>query len=364
MFDTIPQMPSYLDIKGENQNIFQINLDNSENSTRESHPECDTSKICEEVCDSNKNEDLFLEPKSSKKTSGEKNFLTKKRENKIKKSSSYKNKSGKYKIIYKLFSEFKSSDKALYKEYGQFHFIEKNLKNNLYTSPAELASEIRNIFSSIFSKLTEYQIYNKTFIFCENFEKIYKKYDNKILTKKCKNLSDIINKLKRELRQTKISQQGDKSSNFVFSYNKLNSLNSKKTKSKENINDSDNDLISESSVKKLKNDLTNKIQKLNNNQKKGIIKIVSDPDASSNNEALPSKEMQIDINKISVDKLKKLEQYLNDCINFNNSSMSNILVKKWEYQSNKFIEEEKECDILRNDDLSSCLSDDDEDEEE
>ena len=74
--------------------------------------------------------------------------------------------------------------------------------------------------------------------------------------------------------------------------------------------------------------------------------------------------MQIDINKISVDKLKKLEQYLNDCINFNNSSMSNIIVKKWEYQSNKFIEEEKECDILKNDDLSSCLSDDDEDEEE
>ena len=102
----------------------------------------------------------------------------------------------------------------------------------------------------------------------------------------------------------------------------------------------------------------------NRQSKKGIIKIISDSDTYSNNEALPSKEMQIDINKISVDKLKKLDLYLNDCINFNNSSMSNLLVKKWEYQSNKFIEEEKECDILKNDDLSSCLSDDDEDEEE
>ena len=74
MLDTIPQMPSYLDIKGENQNIFQINLDNSENSTRESHPECETSKFYEEVSDLNKNEDLFLEPKSSKKNSLEKNF--------------------------------------------------------------------------------------------------------------------------------------------------------------------------------------------------------------------------------------------------------------------------------------------------
>ena len=61
MFDAIPQMPSYLDIKGENQNIFQINLDNSENSTRESHPECDTSKFCEDASELNKSEDLFLE---------------------------------------------------------------------------------------------------------------------------------------------------------------------------------------------------------------------------------------------------------------------------------------------------------------
>ena len=32
--------------------------------------------------------------------------------------------------------------------------------------------------------------------------------------------------------------------------------------------------------------------------------------------------------------------------------------------SNKFIEEENDLDLLKNDDLSSCLSDDDEDEEE
>ena len=362
MIDSLPRITS-LEIKGENQNIFQINLDNSENSTRESHLEGDNYKSCDDASDCIKNEDFFLEPKKSKKKSGENKLLNKKRENKLKKINNGKNKSGKYKTIYNLFSEFKSSNKSLYKEFGQFHFIEKNIKHNIYSSPAELASEIRTVFSSIFTKSSEHSIYNKTYIFCENFENIYKRYDNKILTKKCKNLSDIINKLKRELRQTEVSQ-GDKSSNFVFSYNKLNSLNSKKTKSKDNLNDSDNDLISESSVKKLKNDLTNKIQKLNNNQKKGIIKIVSDTDTCSNNEAVPSKEMQIDINKISVDKLKKLEQYLNDCINFNNSSMSNIFVKKWEYQSNKFIEEEKECDILKNDDLSSCLSDDDEDEEE
>ena len=52
---------------------------------------------------------------------------------------------------------------------------------------------------------------------------------------------------------------------------------------------------------------------------------------------------------------------INDRINYNNSRMSNILVKKCEYQSNKFNEEEKEGDILKYDDLSSCLYDDNED---
>ena len=359
MLDTLPRITS-LEIKGENQNIFQINLDNSENSTRESHPECDNSKYCDDASDFMKNEDLFLEPKASKKKFGEKFLSKKKRENKLKKINSGKIKSGKYKLINNLFSEFKSSNKSLYKEFGQFHFIEKNIKNNIYSSPAQLAAEIRTIFSSIFSKLTEYSIYNKTYIFCENFENIYKKYDNKILTKKCKNLSDVINKLKRELRQTELSQ----TEKNIISYNSYNSLNSKKNISKLNLNNSDNDIRSESSQKKLKNELINKIQKLNNSQKKGIIQIISDNEMPLENQNSPSKEMQIDINKIPIDKLKQLEKYLNDCINYNNSSMSNLLEKKWESQSNKFIEEEKEYDIIKNDDLSSCLSDDDEDEEE
>ena len=359
MLDTLPRITS-LEIKGENQNIFQINLDNSENSTRESHPECDNSKYCDDASDFMKNEDLFLEPKTSKKKFGEKFLSKKKRENKLKKINSGKIKSGKYKLINNLFSEFKSSNKSLYKEFGQFHFIEKNIKNNIYSSPAQLAAEIRTIFSSIFSKLTEYSIYNRTYIFCENFENIYKKYDNKILTKKCKNLSDVINKLKRELRQTELSQ----TEKNIISYNSYNSLNSKKNISKLNLNNSDNDIRSESSQKKLKNELINKIQKLNNSQKKGIIQIISDNEMPLENQNSPSKEMQIDINKIPIDKLKQLEKYLNDCINYNNSSMSNLLEKKWESQSNKFIEEEKEYDIIKNDDLSSCLSDDDEDEEE
>ena len=73
MLDTLPQISS-LEIKGENQNIFQINFDNSENSTRESHPECENFKCSEDVSEPIKNDDSFLEPRASKKKI-EKNFF-------------------------------------------------------------------------------------------------------------------------------------------------------------------------------------------------------------------------------------------------------------------------------------------------
>ena len=74
MLDTLPQISS-LEIKGENQNIFQINFDNSENSTRESHPECENFKCCEDNSELIKNEDSFLEPMTSKKKTEKKIFL-------------------------------------------------------------------------------------------------------------------------------------------------------------------------------------------------------------------------------------------------------------------------------------------------
>ena len=102
-----------------------------------------------------------------------------------------------------------------------------------------------------------------------------------------------------------------------------------------------------------RNELINKINKLNTEQKKGIFQIIYDNNKEEN--ILQNKEMEIDINKLSFNKLKQLNKYLNDCIHLNksaNASMSCLL------------DEEKEYDILKNDDLSSCLSDDDEDDEE
>ena len=52
MFDILPQISS-LEIKGENQNIFQINFDNSENSIRESHLEGENCKCFEDASEPN-----------------------------------------------------------------------------------------------------------------------------------------------------------------------------------------------------------------------------------------------------------------------------------------------------------------------
>ena len=62
------------------------------------------------------------------------------------------------------------------------------------------------IFFLKFFSFKDPDIYNKIYIFCELFENIniYKKYDNKEMTKKCKNLSEVINNLKMKLHQTEV----------------------------------------------------------------------------------------------------------------------------------------------------------------
>ena len=231
MFESHSQTP-LIDFKGTNLNLIHINLDNSENSTKESNISGENSKWLDDTIDEQKNipeekKSKILKAKSknyalNKKTKREKSSTLS-----FKKKNNNKLKYGKYKIILNLFNEFKSSSK-LYREFPQFHFIEKNIKNDLYNSAGQLASEIRNIFSRIFATFDNSENYNKTLIFCELFEKIFKKYDNKKLTKKCKNLSDIINKLKRDLRQAELSR------NISFenkSYsNKTNCLNSSQKK--------------------------------------------------------------------------------------------------------------------------------------
>ena len=363
MLDSLSQTP-LIELKGENLHLIHINLDNSESSTKESNISGENSKCFDDTIEE---QNLYFKPQKTKliKIKNKDSFLNRKiKRDKIlaisSKKTNNKKKNGKYKIIFNLFNEFKSCSK-LYKEYTQFHFIEKNIKNDLYNCVGQLASEIRNIFSRIFSTTNDSNYYNKTLNFCELFEKIYKKYDNKKLTKKCKNLSDIINKLKKELRQAELSSNfPNENKNYIYkNNNNFYGYSSPKNKFQFDLNNNKyNEDTAEKSVKKYKNIISNKIKKLNNEQKRGILGIISNSHIDKNSQ---NTVMEINVNKMPFIQLKELEKYLDKCIKDNDSNISSP--KKNKSQAFNF-EDEKECDILKNDDLSSCLSDDDDEDDE
>lgn len=376
---------------GEKLNLIQINFENADGSTKSENQEA-TEKPWNQQNEFSieEKEDIkgrHVGAKNLKKDGKNSHIKNLGRKTKRKNEKNCKSgininkiKNGKSKLLFKVFNEFKLSS-PLYKEYPQFNFIEKNLKNNLYSSLNELVNEIRNTFSHIFFSSNDSDKYNKIYNLCESFEKIYKEYDNKLFLKESKNLHDIINKLKKELRQTEIIKN---SSNInIIANNKLYYNNSdniyNKNKFNININDSDgSENLSDISAKKYKTAITNKINKLSNEQKRGIRSIISDNCLLEQNSE--SNVMKVDVNKMPFKQLKQLEKYVNKCIkdnSKNNNYNSNLSLLKNEsfgdsnlnlnkiggYSKMASIEEEKEIDILKNDDLSSCLSDDDEEDE-
>ena len=130
---------------GEKLNLIQINFENADGSTKSENQEGTEKQV------NNQNSPLVNEKpeimgrgpgsKLSKKDTKKRNSknLGKKTKRKNCKGAVNINKikNGKNKILFKLFNEFKSSS-PLYKEYPQFNYIEKNLKNNLYSSLNEI----------------------------------------------------------------------------------------------------------------------------------------------------------------------------------------------------------------------------------
>ena len=369
---------------GEKLNLIQINFENADGSTNLDIQEGterpwnnQNSSLTEETREM---KGKHVSSKQIKKVSkkSQKQNLGKKTKRKTDKNGKHliinKNKNGKNNLLFKVFNEFKSSS-PLYKIYPQFNYIEKNLKNNLYSSLNELVNEIRNTFSQIFFSSIDTDKYNKIYNLCESFEKIYKEYDNKLFLKESKNLHDIINKLKRELRQTEMIKN---SSNInIIANNNIYYNNSdiiyNKNKFKFHFNDSEgSEHTSDIPAKKYKMAITNKINKLSNEQKRGIRSFISDNCLLEHNSE--SNFMKVDVNKMPFRKLKQLEKYVNKCIkdnNKNNNFNSNLSLinnesccSKFGYSKFGLVEEEKEIDILKNDDLSSGLSDDEDEEDE
>ena len=196
MTDIIIKNP-LISYTGEKLNLIKINFENADGSTKSENQE-GTEKPSKTISIN----DLETKAKSQLNKIGIKNRHVKNLGKKTKRNNEKnikgtinlnKIKNGKNKLLFKVFNEFKLSS-PLYKEYPQFNYVEKNLKNNLYASLNELVNEIRNTFSQIFFSSFDSEKYNKAYSLCESFEKIYKEYDNKIFLKQSKNLHDIINK--------------------------------------------------------------------------------------------------------------------------------------------------------------------------
>ncbi len=231
-------------------------------------------------------------------------------------------------IINNIFNEFKSTY-SLYYKFPQFNRVEKNLKNGFYASSQELARDFRNIFSNLFSSsLTKLDSdkYNKIFILSEIFENIFEKHEKNSQIKMAQKLSDELARLKKEINKLTRHRK-----NKAGDVSQVSNLEEKNEKSNDNIRE----------------DIISKINRLNSEQKKGILDIISDNLVNKNCE---QNIIELDINKLPLNQLKKLDIYINKCINDNININSNI----------KRQNVEKESDLIQNDELSissSCLSD-------
>ena len=323
-----PNTPLY-DMKGDYVFTIQMNSDQSESSTGDSNPIGDIPKSKEDnIADKNISNNKKGNNQNKKKVDKNKKLLNKK----TKRNNSKPIKTSKFKIIINIFNEFKSSS-SLYQKFSQFHYIEKNVKNELYSSAWDFAKDVRNIFSNIFSSILnklDYAEYNKALTLCENFEKIYNKYDTKPIAKKCKVLNEESNKLKKEIHKIEMAKNGGKP--------RLNSSKNCEIKNENEMN-------------RYKDDILCKIKKLNNEQKKGILEIVS------NNYINKYKEnniIEFNINKIPFNQLKELDNYINKCIN------NNIINEMEDFST---ISAKKENTYSNFDDMSSCLSDESENDD-
>ena len=172
------------DIRKDNFPSNQVNSEQSESSTGE-------SQYKDEISNKKKNKKI----KNKKNKNGIKLL-----NNKVKRNFFSDNKENN--IIHNIFNEFKSS--FSFNKFPQFKQVEKNLKNDIYSSPFDFARDLRNIFSKIFiSSLTnlESEKYSKILIISQIFENIFEKHEKNSQIKQAQKLADEMAKLKKEINK-------------------------------------------------------------------------------------------------------------------------------------------------------------------
>lgn len=214
---------------------------------------------------------------------------------------------GRLKNCWKIFTEFKNNEN--YSKFTMFGKIEKSLKNFEVQNVAELAMQIRKVFNEYFLlNVNEPAVYTQTFNYSIYFENLYKELDAKIFSKESKSVLELkkkMNKLRRDMRMKSDSSLGRFKINLQGGHNLTSPRREKRIS------------------KKFKSELVTNIKKLTNDQIKGIIDLIYD-----SLDMTADKVMEIDINKLSPDKLKEVDKYVKRCQKGMGLSASNLTTPK------------------------------------
>ena len=192
--------------------------------------------------------------------------------------------------------------------------IEKNIKNNKYSSLYEFFMDLRKIWLFYYQNYpNNREIRQRTYTMSELCENLCKNIDNIIL--------DDNFKIIYELNQYK------QNFNYYGNDYRINNGNINQIQFQNNFNVYNNNMSIEE-----KNALGNAIRNLNKEQLKGIIKLLSDSKISQSQSG-QTKYFEFDIDKLPQKKLRELEKYVKECtkekqLNINNNKEQNEQFKK------------------------------------
>lgn len=235
----------------------------------------------------------------------------------------------KCRICLQIFEAFKKNEN--FKNFKKFAKIEKSLFSNCYEKLSKMAAEIREIFNEYFSSLAVDAVnYPKIFSLFSHFENVYKEYESKKFLNETRNILEIkkkMNKLQKIVKFNKYAHSnlnagGSHESRFLR-FDEYGSFHAHEAHREKRISN------------KFKLELLNNIKALNTEQVRGMLKILQD--SGNGLDAQNATSVELDINKLSANKVKELDKYVRRCIldmknrelrNFRFSSAYNVNANK------------------------------------
>ena len=192
--------------------------------------------------------------------------------------------------------------------------IEKNIKNNKYSSSYEFFMDLRKIWLFYYQNYpNNSEIRQRTYSMSELCENLCKNIDNVFMDDNIRNNLDL--------------NQYSQNYNYYGNDYRFNGGNINQIVYNNNYNMNNNEMSIEE-----KNALGNAIRNLNKEQLKGIIKLLSDSKISQSQSG-QTKYFEFDIDKLPQKKLRELEKYVKECtkekqLNNNNNKEQNEQIKK------------------------------------